>query len=124
MSNRPGPFAQSIAAEIRAELGRQHQSKRWLAEQIGEPHVTVTRWVNGDGPMSFDSMDAICEALGVSVVDILRRATENKSDALPTPRPPRTRRSRAVAAGAVDTADNKKGSGRISHQYSDDLVAA
>lgn len=124
MSNRPGPFAQSIAAEIRAELARQQQSKRWLAEQIGEPHVTVTRWVNGDGPMSFDSMDAICEALGVSVVDILRRAEESKGDALPTPRPPRTRRSRAVAAGAVDATDNKGAARRNSHRFDDNLVAA
>lgn len=116
MSNRPGPFAQSIAAEIRAELGRQHQSKRWLAEQIGEPHVTVTRWVNGDGPMSFDSMDAICAALGVSVVDILRRAEESKGDAVPAPRPPRTRRSRTTTVD-VEAADSTQGTRRNTHGY-------
>jgi transcriptional regulator with XRE-family HTH domain len=116
MSNRPGPFAQSIAAEIRAELGRQHLTKRGLADMLGEPHVTVTRWVNGDGPMSFDSMDAICEALGVSVVDILRRAEESKGDAVPAPRPPRTRRSN-VANGASGEAANRKRTSRDTGRY-------
>lgn len=94
MSNRPGPLAQRVAAEIRAELGRQNHSRRWLAEQIGQSHVTVSRWVNGDGPMSFDSLDAICEALGVSVADILRRA------------------------------DTTTAPGGNSHRYSENLIAA
>jgi transcriptional regulator with XRE-family HTH domain len=76
MSNRPGALAQRIAAEIRAELGRQNHSRRWLAEQIHQSHVTVSRWVNGDGPMSFDALDAICEALGMTVADLLA-ATDN-----------------------------------------------
>lgn len=71
MSARPGPLAQSIAAELRAELGRQNKSRRWLAERIGQSHVTVSRWVNGDGPVSLDSLDAMCHALGVTVADLL-----------------------------------------------------
>jgi DNA-binding Xre family transcriptional regulator len=116
MSNRPGPFAQRIAAEIRAELGRQHLSKRWLAEQIGQPHVTVTRWVNGDGPLSLDWMDAICEALGVSVVDVLARAVESKTSPLPVPRPPRIRRS-ARAAGVPDDPANSQEASRDNHEF-------
>lgn len=72
MSKRPGPLAQHIAAELRAELGRRNRSKRWLAEQLGQSHVTVTRWVNGDGPMTFDALDEICRVLGISVADLLR----------------------------------------------------
>lgn len=79
MSTRPGPLAQSIAAEIRAELGRQQKSRRWLAEQIGQSHVTVTRWVNGDGPVSLDSLDAMCRALGISVADLLHRADNGQA---------------------------------------------
>lgn len=71
MSNRPGRLAQMIAAELRAELGRQNRSRRWLADQIDQSHVTVSRWINGDGPMSFDALDAICEALGITVGDLL-----------------------------------------------------
>lgn len=109
MSNRPGPLAQRIAAELRAELGRQNQSRRWLAEQIGQSHVTVSRWINGDGPMSLDALDAICETLGMTVADLLA-AVEERGTAVPDPRPPRTRRSRAAAVG--DTADNRQGSVR------------
>lgn len=79
MSNRPGPLGQSIAAEIRAELGRQSRTRRWLAEQLGQNHVTVGRWVNGEGPMSFDALDAICEALGITVADLLSSADTTKS---------------------------------------------
>lgn len=80
MSNRPGPLAQSIAAEIRAELGRQQKSRRWLAEQIGQSHVTVSRWVNGDGPVSLDSLDAMCQALGLSVADLLAAVERHRAD--------------------------------------------
>lgn len=78
MSNRPGPLAQSIAAEIRAELGRQQKSRRWLADQIDQSHVTVSRWVNGDGPVSLDSLDAMCHALGISVADLLGAVERNR----------------------------------------------
>lgn len=79
MSTRPGPLAQSIAAELRAELGRQNHSRRWLADQIGQSHVTVSRWINGDGPMSFDALDAICEALRINVADLLGAADNTKA---------------------------------------------
>lgn len=119
MSTRPGPLAQRIAAEIRAELGRQNLTKRGLADMLGEPHVTVTRWVNGDGPMSFDAMDAICHALGVSVVDLLARAEQKRGSEVPAPRPPRTPRS-----AATRTTDTKRAARRNSHGYQPDLVAA
>lgn len=74
MSTRPGPLAQRIAAEIRAELGRQEMSRRTLADRIGQNHVTVSRWIKGEGPMSFDALDAICEVLGINVADLLAAA--------------------------------------------------
>lgn len=74
MSTRPGPLAQRIAAELRAELGRQEMSRRTLADRIGQNHVTVSRWVKGEGPMSFDALDAICEVLGINVADLLAAA--------------------------------------------------
>lgn len=80
MSNRPGPLAQRIAAEIRAELGRQQLSRRQLADKIDQNHVTVSRWVKGDGPMSFEALDAICEALGINVADVLAAADRQRSD--------------------------------------------
>ena len=116
MTNRPGPFAQRIAAELRAEMARQKMSGRALADAIGANHATVARWINGDGPLSLDWMDAICEALGVSVVDVLARAVESKGSPLPVPRPPRIRRS-ARAAGVPDDPANSQEASRDNHQF-------
>lgn len=110
MSNRPGPLGQRIAAEIRAELGRQHSSRRWLAEQIGQNHVTVSRWVNGDGPMSFDAFDDICRALGISVADLLARVGQQQ-DVVPSPRPRRSKRG-SVTAEIESATDNAPSPGR------------
>jgi DNA-binding Xre family transcriptional regulator len=112
MSNRPGPLAQRIAAEIRAELGRQNHSRRWLASQIDESHVTVSRWVNGDGPMSFDSLDAICEALGITVSDVL--AAVEHTNTTPAPRTPRIRRT---SIATIDRPDNSRGTGGHTHGH-------
>lgn len=121
MSNRPGLLAQRIAAELRAELGRQHMSRRTLAEKIGQSHVTVSRWVNGDGPMSLDALDAICEALHITVADLL--AAVERTNAVPAPRPPRIRRGRATV-DVVDGSDNRKASGRDTHRLADLAAAA
>ena len=110
MTNRPGPLAQRIAAEIRAELGRQNVSRRWLAEEIGQSHVTVSRWVNGDGGMTFDALDAMCQALGISVADLFA-AVERQAE-VPAPRLPRVRR--AARKGPADT-DQK--ASRKTHRY-------
>lgn len=112
MSNRPGPLAQSIAAELRAELGRQNQSRRWLADQIGQSHVTVSRWINGDGPMSFDALDDICRVLGINVADLL--AAADRSTAMPASRPPRARRG--AAADVLDDPNNSDRSSRDTHR--------
>lgn len=70
-------LSRRMAAEIRAELARQGRSGRWLAEQIGESHVTVGRWTKGQSPMSLDALDAICRALGMSIGDLLAAVERN-----------------------------------------------
>jgi transcriptional regulator with XRE-family HTH domain len=121
MSNRPGPLAQRIASELRAELGRQNLSRRALADSLGQSHVTVSRWINGDGPMSFDALDAICRVLGVSVADMLSRADQA---VVPAPRPLRTRRSRESVAADHADADNRKGTRPDNHDYRPAALAA
>ena len=68
---RPGPLGQRLAAEIRAELGRQNKSRRWLAEQVDASHATVARWIAGETSPGVDCMDAMCKALGFSVSELL-----------------------------------------------------
>lgn len=70
-------LGQRMAAELRAEMARQGRSRRWLSEQIGESHVTVGRWVKGDTPMSLDSLDAMCRALGLTIADLLAAVERN-----------------------------------------------
>lgn len=80
MNNTPAPMAQRIAAEIRAEMGRQNLSKRALADRIGHPHVTVSRWVNGGGGMTFDALYEICEVLGISLPELFARVERRQRD--------------------------------------------
>ena len=77
MSNRPGPLGQRIAAELRAELGRQRHSGRWLAQQIDAPQNTVNRWLGGETAPSLDALDAMCRALGLGVADLLASVERN-----------------------------------------------
>ncbi|MGZ4617201.1 MAG: helix-turn-helix domain-containing protein [Frankiaceae bacterium] len=113
MTNRPGPLGQSIAAELRAELGRQKHSGRWLADEIGAPHNTVARWIGGETPPPLDALDAMCRALGISVADLLA-SVERNGGYEPVPLISRRRRQ---------PVDNRQASGRNSHEYADSLAA-
>lgn len=114
MTNRPGPLGQRIAAELRAELGRQNRSRRWLADQVGAPHNTVARWIGGETAPSLDALDAMCRALGLSVADLLM-AVERNGGYEPTEVIPRRARS---------TADNTQENSRTTPRYVPDLAAA
>ena len=89
-------LGQRMAAEIRAEMARQDRSIRSLAEQIGESHVTVGRWVKGRTSMSLNALDSVCQALGLSVADLLAAVERN---------------------GGYDPFDTRKAAGRNSHHY-------
>ena len=114
MTNRPGPLGQRIAAELRAELGRQDRSRRWLAEQVGAPHNTVARWVGGDTPPPLDALDAMCRALGLSVADLLS-AVERNGGYEPVVVLPRRPRSGPVQAGR--DSDSAEETSRDIHRY-------
>lgn len=74
--NRPSLEAR-VAAELRAELARQGRSRRWLAEQTGQPLTTVARWVKGTTAPGLDELELMAEALGTTVVALLREAGRN-----------------------------------------------
>jgi transcriptional regulator with XRE-family HTH domain len=67
-------LAQAVAAEIRAEKGRQRVSGRELARRIELPTTTVSRWLRGDTALGLDELDKIAAALEVDMVDIIRAA--------------------------------------------------
>lgn len=74
MATHPGPLGLHIATELRAELGRQNRSRRWLAEQIDVPHNTVSRWVAGETCPQLDALDQMCTALGLNMVEVISAA--------------------------------------------------
>lgn len=74
MTNTPGPLLQRTVAEIRAELGRQRHSGRWLADQIGAPSGTVARWLADETSAPLDALYAMCNVLNISVADIVGAA--------------------------------------------------
>lgn len=115
MTTRPRPFAQRVAAELRAELARQDKSGRWLAEQIGWSPATVARWIGGDTDPDLDGLEAMCRAMGMSVADLLDAVQRNGGyEVLPLPAPRPTRNRRVGGAAVADTA---QASSRDTREY-------
>lgn len=68
----PSPLTLRVAAEIRAELGRQNRSQRWLAEQLGYDPAMVSRRMIGKGSaFTTAELDRVAAVLAVSVDQIL-----------------------------------------------------
>jgi transcriptional regulator with XRE-family HTH domain len=61
----------AIGAEIRAHLGRQGKSLRWLAAAMGVNNTTLSRRVRGDRGFTIDEMTHIARLLGVKVTDLM-----------------------------------------------------
>lgn len=68
---------QRIAAELRAELARQGRSRHWLAAQTGRPVTTVARWLRGSTSPGLADLDAVCEALGLTIPDLFIAVERN-----------------------------------------------
>lgn len=66
-------LTETVAAEIRAELGRQQTSAAELAKRLGVSGTYVWRRLNGQAALSTDDLERISDALGVSVTALLGR---------------------------------------------------
>jgi transcriptional regulator with XRE-family HTH domain len=104
---------QRIAAELRAELARQGHSRHWLAEQIGKPVTTVARWLRGPQSPGLNDLDAMCQALDMSIADLLVAVEKNGGyGRVPLP----AGRGAAAAGGGSRKVDNRRDAGRDTHQ--------
>lgn len=65
------PTTVRVAAEVRAELGRQKMSIRELAAKLEQPRSNVSRRLNGEQPLTIDDITAIARALGVPLAALL-----------------------------------------------------
>jgi DNA-binding Xre family transcriptional regulator len=82
MQNEPaGEFAGTVAAEIRAEMGRQRLEVGALAEHLGVSRRTASRLVNGHQPIDLTELQAIGEFLETDPLDLIRRTRGPQGDA-------------------------------------------
>ena len=65
----------SVAAEVRAELGRQRISQRQVGDAIGMSQAAAWRRLRGDVPFDIAELSAVAEFLGVPVTQFLPAST-------------------------------------------------
>ena len=72
----------NIAAEIRAEVGRQRMSLTDLAEATGSTKQKLSRQINTEEQkLEIPDLTAIAAALNLRVSDLIIRAEENSQEA-------------------------------------------
>jgi len=99
-----------------------------LGDLLGLDQSAVSKKLNGARPFYLPELYAIAKWLERPVSDFLPSAEElSAAPPMPAPRPPRTRRRVAAAAGARGVAagvDNKQGSGPNTLRYRQPALAA
>lgn len=74
-ANARASLNSTIAAEVRAELGRQNLSQRELARRLGWTQVKVSRRLRSVSDLKTAELEQICHALGVPITDLLAEAS-------------------------------------------------
>lgn len=69
-----GPLVLAVAAELRAEQGRQNLGLRELAVKAGVPHSTLSKSLNGLRMIDVEELAKVCRALEVEPAVIWARA--------------------------------------------------
>jgi hypothetical protein len=69
-----GNLSAQVAAEVRAELGRQRKTATELGAQLGLSVQSASRRLSGTGDFSLDEVELICGWLGLDVVDLMSRS--------------------------------------------------
>jgi transcriptional regulator with XRE-family HTH domain len=93
-------LSDSVAAEIRAEMGRQQLRNVALAARMGENEVWVSRKVRGLSPITLTELERFARALDVPITNLLTVARTPKGGSLQLTRPASTiRRTAKVRIG-------------------------
>lgn len=71
----------AVAAELRAEQGRQKITVPALAEIADVPYGSLRRYLNADRHIDVAVLDALASALGLTATDVIRAAQERLSQA-------------------------------------------
>ena len=76
-----GPRTRPDALELRAvavlanELDERGRSRQWLADQIGVSRPQVSKILDGLKPVTLSEVERMCVALGLDILDVIRRAS-------------------------------------------------
>ena len=65
-SQQVSSLARAVSADIRARLGAERRSGKWLAEQIGLSQNYVAKRLRDEAPFNLDDLAAIAEAFGIA----------------------------------------------------------
>lgn len=96
-----------LAEELRAEMARRTMSYRQMAERLARPHNTVSAWLNGDSAIDPDILEAMCNILGMTTVELYAAADRNGGWTVnPPPIRLRPRRQAVASTSAVSSGSN------------------
>jgi transcriptional regulator with XRE-family HTH domain len=74
-------LTRDIARVVRGILAERKMTVTQFSALMGEPNSNVSRWVSGAGPFNTDKLEAMAEALGMSVPDLVALALERRATA-------------------------------------------
>lgn len=71
---QPSTLADSVAAEVRAQLARRQITGASLANAIGKSEMYVSRRLRGDIAFDLVDVEQVARFLGIAIVDLLPAA--------------------------------------------------
>lgn len=64
----------AVAAELRAELGRQRMTQKMLAKASGIPYGTLRRYLDATRHIDIATLSVLCAALDLELQDVVSQA--------------------------------------------------
>lgn len=83
MMSTPRPvsgFERAVAAQLRSEIAVSNITKSSLAEAVGVHRTHLSRVINGRTHIDLDLLAAICNELGVDIVQVLKNARASEEE--------------------------------------------
>ena len=68
---QPSTLADSVAAEVRAHLGRRRLTAMALASAIGKSEMYVSRRIRGEVAFDLIDVEQVAQFLGIAVADLM-----------------------------------------------------
>jgi transcriptional regulator with XRE-family HTH domain len=65
-------LAETVAAEIRAEMARQHKNQWDLAECLGITRSVISLRLNGHRPFKLTEVELLADYFGVPITSLIR----------------------------------------------------